>query len=360
VKYDVWVRRIVAVLVGLSQGACTTFDFAAPSGIAPTDASTSDAVTSADAGPDANPTTLLDLTTAAKLCALTFQCPGLAQAIEASVVIPLATPPAPLDFSGCMDWLAGPIDPNRVGISVQRQILQGIAGASGCTAAYAASPVHPVGPFDAAGTCTTTMTSCSGANLETCSTEGTFAVGCSAPLLDQPGSCVVPALGNTAICVTERACSPGLSCSGSGNPTLLDCYKDGMSYTAYDCTLSGRTCETAACVFPGKVAEPCPGRAADDTCDGTSVKHCAGGLLAQTEFDCAAVARACSLQSGVARCVGESDECTPFDTNGDVDSCGDGGSTISLCIGGVKTSFDCSSIGLSCIAASNTQTGHCG
>jgi hypothetical protein len=363
VKYDVSVRRVLAVLATLAGpclGACTTFDFPAPSGMATSDAGVTDATMEVDAGPDASPTTLLAPATAAQLCALTFQCPGLAQAIEASVVVPLATPLTPLNFSGCMDWLDGPIDANRVGLAKQRQILESIAAASGCAAAYAASPVQPIGPFDAAGTCASTTTSCSGADLETCSAEGTFDFPCAAPLLDQPGSCVVPPLSTTAICVTKGACSPGLSCSGSGDPTLLDCYKDGLSYTAYDCNVSGRTCATAACAFPGKLGEPCPGRGSDDACDGSFVKHCVGGLLAQTEFDCAAVGRACSLQSGVARCVGSADQCTPFDTNGDVNECGDGGSTISLCIGGVKTSFDCSTIHLMCIPANNTQTAHCG
>lgn len=362
-KYDVCVQRVLVVLAGLGLGACTTFDFAAPSGVAPDDATATDATTDVDSGADANPTTLLDPTTAAKLCALTFQCPGLAQAIEASVVYPVATPPTPLNFSGCMDWLNGPIDPNRVGLATQRQILESIAGVSGCSAAYAASPVHPVAPFDAGGTCTTLTATCSGPDLETCFTGGTFTAACGAPLFDQPGSCVVPALSDVAICVTKQACSPGLSCSGSGDPTLVDCYKDGLSYTAYDCTISGRTCLNAGaadCVVPGKLAAPCPDRGADDGCDGTSVKHCVGGLLAETELDCAAVGRVCSTQSGVARCTSSTDQCTPFDSNGDVNACGDGGSTISLCIGGRKTSFDCSSIGLSCIPASDTQTGHCG
>ena len=68
--------------------------------------------------------------------------------------------------------------------------------------------------------------------------------------------------------------------------------------------------------------------------------------------------RTCSTASGVARCVGTSDRCSPFDTNGDVNTCS--GSTISLCVSGQKTSLDYSKIGLSCVSASGTQTAHCG
>ena len=73
---------------------------------------------------------------------------------------------------------------------------------------------------------------------------------------------------------------------------------------------------------------------------------------------CAAAQRACSTKSGVARCVGMSDACTPFDTDGKVNACT--GSAISLCIGGQRTSFDCAQIGLSCLPATNTQLPHCG
>ncbi len=113
------------------------------------------------------------------------------------------------------------------------------------------------------------------------------------------------------------------------------------------------------CVSPGKLAPPCPARGVDDRCDGTSVLHCAGGVLAETEFDCSATHQTCNQAGGgVARCVGASDACTPFLTDGTVNVCS--GSTISLCVGGQRTSFDCSQIGLSCQPDTNTQTAHCG
>jgi len=355
-------RRVVAAFAGLFLGACTTFAFSPPSGVAGDDGGPSDATTppipdaGGDTGTDAGAPALLDLTTAARLCALVFACPGLGQAIESSLVIPVATPTTPLNFSGCVDWLAGPVDPNRVGLAQQQAILQAIAGpadAATCAAAYAASPVKPV---EAGASCP--ADSCVGGALQVCSSAGDFSVPCAAPLYAQTGTCVMLAT-STAICATSKACTPPGSCSGDS--TYVDCYKDGLSYTAYDCTLSGRHCVNAGapdCVSPGKLAPPCPARGVDDRCDGTSVLHCAGGVLAETEFDCAATQRTCSTASGVARCVGTGDTCSPFDTNGDVNTCS--GSTISLCVSGQKTSLDCSKIGLSCVPASGTQTAHCG
>jgi hypothetical protein len=367
-------RRVAVVLAATSLGACTTFDFPPPSGAAGDDAGPTDATTSADVTADASPDTgapsFLDVTTAARLCALTFQCPGLAAAIEASLVIPLDTPTTPLNFSGCIDWLAGPVDPGRVGLTQQRTILQTIAGQPTCAGAYASCPAQP-----ASTSTPCTVDGCADSELLSCTSAGSFAITCGAPLFSATGSCVLSQVSGVGLCVTEGTCSSGLSCAGAGNPapTLVDCYKDGDSYTAYDCTLSGRECDEAAegdpdCVAPGKDTAPCPDRLARDACDtgGTSVIHCAGGVLAETELDCAATGRACSTTSGVARCVDPStDQCTPFLMDGTVNACvaldaGGPATAISLCIGGRKTSFDCASIDLSCQPSTDTQTAHCG
>lgn len=355
-------RRVAsaAALAGLCLGGCTTFDFTAPGGLASPEAGAPDATAPAEAGveagPDAGMTTFLDVDDAARLCALAFRCPGLAQAVEASLVIPIATPPAPLNFSGCMDWLAGPVDPARVGLSEQQKILKAIAGSSSCSAAYASTPARPA---DTDAKCA--LDTCSGSELQTCTLAGSFLLSCDAPLFDEPGACVSPGASEAALCVTKGTCAPGGSCAGT--TTYVLCYKAGASYTAFDCTLSGRVCAsgpTTDCAAPGKLAAPCPAHGTDNRCDGSSVLHCAGGLLAETEFDCSATHQTCSQASGAARCVGTSDACTPFDTNGDVNACGDGGSTMSLCVGGQRTSFDCSQIGLTCVPATSTQTAHCG
>src|SRR5271166_6505396 len=139
-------RLLAAILFALGPG-CTAFDFAAPGNPAP-DASV-DAASDADAMDGSPPTDggapgLLSLAQAAQVCSLIFECPRLASAIDASLVIPLDFPSTPLNFSGCMDWLAGPIDPARVGLAQQRTVLVAIAQARSCQAAYQACPIQPV------------------------------------------------------------------------------------------------------------------------------------------------------------------------------------------------------------------------
>jgi len=353
-------RRAMAAVLAVLAPACTAFDFSAPTGGAP-DASTDaplDVVTMADAGgADAGPG-FLTVTQAARVCTLVFACPRLGEAIEGSLVIPVATPPTPLNFSGCMDWLAGPVDQGRPGLSEQTMILAGIAQATTCDAAYTASPVHPV---DAGATCK--ASSClDPSTLETCSsTGGAFTTTCGLPLFDSPGACTDT---GTAICLTLEQCTAGLSCRGSS--TLVDCYAQGAAYTAFDCTLSGRQCvdkSAASCVVPPSLAAPCLPNQAFDGCKGNSVRHCVGTFLGQTELDCAAVGRSCNTINGVARCAATGDQCTPFDQ--DVNICDESG--ITVCIGGHKQSFDCSSLSggdggapLTCVSGDATHTAHCG
>ena len=149
----------------------------------------------------------------------------------------------------------------------------------------------------------------------------------------------------------------------------MDCYAKGDSYTPYGCTLSGRQCVdvgqgTPACAVTGSLAAPCPDDKAYDGCPlgSTAVRHCVGGRLAQTEFDCSAVGRTCRYVGNAARCAAASDDCTPFDTG--INDCGEGG--ISICVGGVKLSFDCGALLAAdggttgtCAPQSTTQTPHC-
>jgi hypothetical protein len=350
-------RRVllaVLVLVGLVAAACTAFDFPAP------------ATASSDAGPEATlpeatvdaggPSTYLDTNDAALLCAQLFQCPHLADAIALSIALPLDTPTT-LGFSACMDWVAGPLDPGRVGLAEQRALLAAVAAAPSCEAAGAALPVQPA---DAGSTCG--LTCAEPTVIASCTPEaGTFLVPCSPPYFGQAGACFADDAG--ALCVNTGACKTGLSCS-TDQTTLLDCLPpDDNTFVSYDCTLTGRDCAVlsksglADCVLPGHNTAPCPLHDRRDACDGTSVLACAGGLTAQTEFDCFAVGRTCAISSaGDARCVATTDTCTPFDPGQNQCS----GTKITVCIGGAPSSYDCSAIGKSCVAGGANQTAHCG
>jgi hypothetical protein len=338
--------------------ACTAFDFPPPS------AGSSDAAVDApladvtiDAVDAGSPSAFLDPADAARLCSLLFQCPHLDDAIALSIALPVDTPSSPLNFSACMDWVAGPIDPGRLGLAQQRALLAGVAAAGDCATAGAALPVQPAASTGTCGlTCATTSA------LATCSAaEGTFVLPCQPPYFGQTGACFATDAG--ALCVSTGACPAGLSCSAD-TTTLVDCLAPGNATSvSYDCTLTARQCAAitknglADCVIPTHNTAPCPLHDARDACDGTSVLACAGGLTAQTEFDCSAVGRTCQVSTaGDARCVSATDTCTPFDP--DQNQCS--GTAIQVCVGGAPSSFDCTSIGKSCVTGGPGQTAHCG
>ncbi|HEY8041901.1 MAG TPA: hypothetical protein VIF15_18985 [Polyangiaceae bacterium] len=346
---------LLLVVAGVAGGGCAAFDFPRPGEGG--DASPGDATTTVDASDAGVAASYLGTGDAAKACAWLFRCPRLAEAIELSLVLPVNTPSTPLGFSSCMDWVAGPVDPSRLGLATQQGILKGVAQAASCADAYAAVPIHPV---DAGGTCAATRCA-DGTDLESCTADaGAFTAACAPPLFGATGACIADDAG-VATCVSLGKCPPALSCDPSG--ALVDCI-GGAAFVSYDCSLSGRQClkqgaNLAHCVAPGTVVAPCPLDNAADRCDHDFVLHCAGGPTAQTEFDCAAVGRTCtsSNPAGVARCAhATGDACTPFDAAQNQCS----GSTISVCVGGSSQSFDCASVGMTCVAADATHTAHCG
>jgi hypothetical protein len=346
-------RTLGAATVGLAAawgaaGACTAFSFPRPQESA--DASVAQDGSAVDAGAAETPAPqpgYLGPSDAARLCAVVFKCARLAQTITRSIVLPLDTPSSPLNFSACMDWAAGPIDPKRPGFAAQQAMLLAVAGKTSCADAYAAVPVQPLEGAPCSDGClgTSTRTWCD-------VTAGRFSVACGPPVYAEAGTCV--AIDGGAQCLTLGPCSPGLSCSGS---TRVECIA-GIGSSAIDCTLSGRLCVHGACVTPGQSTAPCPASMPHDDCQGSLVQHCAGTVEGQTQINCAAVGRTCSANNaaGAARCVGPADSCSPFDP--DQNACS--GSVIRVCVGGAPLSFDCASVGLGCQPGDTTHTAHCG
>jgi hypothetical protein len=363
----------LGLLAGAVAGAaCLTFNFARPSESADSGADApSEAPTTSEAGAEGG-TSFLSPSDAAKLCAQIFRCGRLAEAIELSLALPVNTPASPLNYSACMDWMAGPVDPKRPGLAVQQSILLAVASAVTCAGAQAQLPVEPV---KADGGCTPGCASAT--SLTVCSPSGTtFTAACGSDWFGQTGDCFAPdsglggnlADGGSALCFSTGSCTSGQSCIDTD--TLRDCYHSAPpGFTAWKCSISGRQCASAsgnlaACVVPGKLAPPCLFKEVKDTCDGDSVVHCAGGFMPQTELDCAPFGESCSTQNaaGVARCVlpGDAGACTPFDS--DQNQCQ--GSSVSVCIAGVRQTIDCTGTGLpgtpgTCVGADATHTGHC-
>jgi hypothetical protein len=363
---------LLAAVGAGAPAACTTFAFPRPSESADSGADGSSDAT-ADVTVEAAPEggtggSFLSLADAAKFCAQLFRCGRLAEAVELSLAIPVNTPASPLNYSACMDWMAGPVDPGRPGLALQQGILQNVAHAATCGDAEAALPVQ-VAKADAAcspGCASTT-------SLSVCSPGGqTFTAACNSAWFAQSGDCFAPdsglggniADGGSAICVSAGACPSGDTCPDSF--TLRQCYPSNPpGFTAWNCAVSGRGCvsgtgKVAACAVPGKLAPPCLFKETKDECDGLAVVHCAGGFMAQTELDCSPFDGGCSTMNppGVARCVSPGAQCTPFDPSQNQCS----GTSISVCIGGQPQTINCAGTGIftTCQPNDATHTAHCG
>jgi hypothetical protein len=90
------------------------------------------------------------------------------------------------------------------------------------------------------------------------------------------------------------------------------------------------------------------------TCSGNTAQSCDG--VEESPFDCAALGGTCSSKDNAIYCARPGDTCTPLDS--DVNVCT--GTTLSLCVGGTKSSFDCATISKQCVPGVVPQTPHCG
>jgi len=96
----------------------------------------------------------------------------------------------------------------------------------------------------------------------------------------------------------------------------------------------------------------CP--AINTACTGTVVSVCDGQEL--NGYDCGRLGGTCDNMGNAIHCSLPTDTCSPAD--GDVNVCS--GTSITLCVGGQKTSFDCASIQKMCVPGTAPQGPHCG
>ena len=312
-----------------------------------------------DGGPDGKVAVVplagyLSLADGARVCALAARCPELAPSVIESIAVPMDT----LNFSSCVDWTAGALPQSHVGISLQAAQLGCAAKASTCVAAGACLSVEkltlddPRCPIKDAGRDV-------GA-LQRCDTNGTSVIRCNVPDILHcnsgyyaPGSTCLQASDGRSFCATDKNC---VSTSCIGN--VLE-YCGGGLHESINCAASGYTCGLDTTVdggytdcLTGDRIKACPQAGTD--CDGTVVAVCDG--FNRSEFDCKALGGTCSKIGATARCTRPNDECTPFDAN--VNGCS--GATITLCVGGKRTDFDCATVGMSCLPGNAQQSGRCG
>ncbi len=342
---------LVATLGVFIGAACTTFD-----GLV---ASTDDASVIADAGGEVSsdapppPATYLGPADAARVCSLVFRCQALASSIVASIAVPVD----PTNYSLCMDWLAGPVPSNRVGIAIQAGVFKCIAAATTCQAAGECLPIENFAPGDprcaeaGAGDASPEKCADDGGTVLRCADQ--YALHCGSAYY-APGSHCLQGKDKSHWCALNTNCTTASSCVGS----LLDyCGSPSNLHEGINCAASGYACGidpeagSPDCLTATRV-ETCLAVGTD--CAAESVAVCDGYEV--SKFDCSALGGTCSKKGGPARCVRTSDACTPLD--GTMNACA--GNKISLCVGGTSTSFDCATIGATCKPGAGALSGHCG
>jgi hypothetical protein len=329
----------------------------------PDDAAADGGDAGVDAPVDAGFTSYLSLSQAGAVCSLTFQCPGLVASIAASIGLVLTPLTGKQSFAYCMNALAGPVDPNRLGLETQRAMLSAIAGANGCQEAINATFVQLVVADADSGPCTPGE-SCNGDYQVTCagSPPTAFQSSCDSPLLHsdpEAGTSCITFLhdgGTFARCNQDAGCN-GIAFTCQGD-TVLWCDTSVRLDSTFDCTVTGRSCtDTVGLAHCQDICLDTNGFAWG--CSNSAIRYCAGPSI-QAAFPCTAN-RACLIDSMTSApyCKGPNDTCTPFDST--LGACQ--GSTISLCINGAPATFDCTKLPMqTCLPANDkaNQLVHCG
>jgi hypothetical protein len=286
---------------------------------------------------------------AAKLCTWVFACPTLAPSILESIDVPIDGS----NYSLCMEWAAGPIPPDREGFDIQQQTLACIARATDCKTAGACAVLESLGPGDPRCPVPPGLGNDSGSY---CTDDGGTAIECPGYAEHCGASMYAPGsschYGNDGL----ATCTPGDLDAGCGaaatcQASYMDyCARDGLHFTLNCATVGGLCGFTDAGII--NCGPACT--VVTTMCAGAAVQVCDG--LEDTIFDCAAEDASCNSMGSAFYCKLGAAACSPTDP--DVNVCS--GTSISLCVGGQKSSFDCASIGKGCVAGTAPATAHCG
>jgi hypothetical protein len=313
-------------------------------------------VTTTDATDAASPSGgFVALSDAIAYCSKALTCANLAK----STVISLDLPIDGTNFAACVSWLTSTLPSDRVGVTKAQKALQCAAQATSCSAASACRWFEMIDPGDprcvgytggSFGQCSPNLTSTLECNYD-------FIAHCDDPFNYSGSSCLKGNTGYYFCAVSSGLCSgdagASATCSGSYNTYCQDGFLVG-----YDCEVQGMTCgkdpitQQYGCLSNGK-SKTC-NAAGTMTCAGTTVDVCDG--ITTSEINCGTLGATCSTAgNNVPRCVLPNETCSPYDASSNVCT----GDVISLCIDGQPNSFDCSSAGMHCVAASGKVGAHC-
>ena len=326
--------------------ACSTFNGLSAAGIDAAPASPDAAPDRSDVGetPDASAyPAYLSLDDAAQACSLIARCPELGDQLLAMLLVDLP----PENYSLCVEWLAGPLPPSRLGLESQRKVLRCVALASSCAAADLC--------------CSSRILDC--ATDPRCSDAGTHCEGNS--LLTyragddagawQESRCDSAASNSEATCLRTDAGDYTCAKAGCvsqdavcvGNVLYGGC--NGGTTEVIDCALFGVRCSGDSCLWG-----TCSRAVSGSACVGGAVEVCElnnGSSL----FRCQDLSALCQQGPTHARCAPVGATCSSLDP--DVNACT--GAAVRLCVGGQSVSFDCSRIGQTCVPADSTHSGRC-
>lgn len=293
------------------------------------------------------PIEYLSVDDGARLCARLFECPIVADTVVASIGMPANV----TNFSQCMTWVSGPIDPDRPGFTLQQSMLSCMVNAPDCEQAAYCGFVVKLIPG---------LSLCDNGNLcvgveSAVDCQKGVAYFCKTAAFDPASACAKD--GQVVKCSLGGCAGPGDSeCSGEA---LHLCDEKG-ALLPFFCPAWGLVCSEVngapACATRAGKSTACATLGASSCAASGAAVVCTGDR--ETEWDCPGIGSECVSQSGAVRCAAPSDACSPFDA--DVNQCTSGGKAISVCVGGVKIKVDCSAIGLACQPGDASKTAHCG
>jgi len=342
----VQVVSVVAALALAAVASCSTFD-----GL----------VATLDEGAPAPPagesqSGFLPLDDAVLLCSKVTGCPHLAQSIMASLGVPLDAE----HFSTCVAMASNPLPADHPGRGAQAAFLLCSAQAKGCAEANLCNWFESVALDDprcvealknkAAGPCSADGRS------EFFYCDSGYIEHCDNPIYGKDSACVVEA-GGEPFCTSKasQSCKAAV-CEG----TKLHYCVDNAEHpeAIQDCAARGLICGAdplgnTACLT-SSIAKSCSLESAGAACSNDVVAVCDGEQI--SEFNCRTLGGTCDSDHGAPHCALPTDECSTVGPG--IDDCD--GTTITLCAGGKKKSYDCARVGLSCLPAAQGAPARCG
>ncbi len=336
---------------------------------------------SPDAGPGIEPDggqdggeSDVELGQAAAICARAFACPGLPEAMLASIGFPLDARNYPL----CLHWVLGPTRPEPAKSRALRiELFECIAEAADCEQALGCAFVRPLTLDDPLCEGEPEGPRCDPSAEAVIECPGWWR-RCNSPLYANIARCHqgTDLLGApVARCLIQEQCTAADDVRFCNESLAVNCDVELGYISVTDCSITGRSClaqQTGAvclsaagnltCVFqafPGTYASEVL-RAGSSTCiaDTDVAAVCDGDKF--STFDCSA--------AGGQRCVNKDYPpwawCAPADAECYPDTIGEqaaacDGDRLTACLKGRPVVVDCAEYGMQCQPGSPTRSAYC-